>query len=258
MGLLDDNLQKTAGHLLIARRVTVLAGSGVSAASGVPTFRGTHGLWKSFRPEDLATPQAFERNPNLVWEWYDLRRQQIARCEPNRAHRILARWSIRFPAFRLITQNVDDLDARAGTANVVRYHGSIWELRCTAGCRPPWEDRRAPIPDLPPRCDACGGLARPGVVWFGEAIPEAAVAAARRAAACDVCLSVGTSALVYPAAGLIQDAAGHGAVTIEINPEATSLSGTVDLAIRQPAEEALDAIEILLEKGPARSAGPFE
>ena len=223
-------------------RITVITGAGVSAASGVPTFRGPGGLWRSFRPEELATPSAFRRDARLVWEWYDWRRGLIASCEPNAAHRTIARWSER-PGFTLITQNVDGLHERAGTRHVLRYHGSIWHLRCSAGCsQTDWEDRRAPLPQLPPLCPACGALARPGVVWFGEPIDPAVAAAAESASACDLFMSIGTSSVVYPAAGLLQQARWHGATTVEINPEATPFTSGVDLAIPMRAEEALASI----------------
>jgi NAD-dependent deacetylase len=243
---MESQVIETAGRLAMARQVTVLTGAGVSAASGVPTFRGAQGLWKSYRAEALATPEAFGRDPRLVWEWYDWRRQMIARCRPNRGHEVLSEWSRRVPGFTLVTQNVDGLHELAGTERVIRIHGSIWEVRCTAACREPWEDRRVPIRDLPPHCD-CGALLRPGVVWFGEAIPEDALGAAARSADCDVFLSVGTSSLVWPAAGLIQDAARHGATTIEINPERTAFSEAVDFAIQGPAEDLLERIDRLLD-----------
>jgi len=212
----------------------------MSAASGVPTFRGTGGLWRSFKPEDLATPQAFTRDPLLVWQWYDWRRQIIAGCAPNKGHEIVAAWSRR-AGTTVITQNVDGLHELAGTEQVVRYHGSIWQLRCTADCgASAWDDRAAPLAKLPPVCPSCGALARPGVVWFGEGIPcHAAVAASSAAAQSDVFLSIGTSSLVYPAAGLLHEAKAHGAWTVEINPEPTAAAGLVDAAIAMGAEEAL-------------------
>ena len=237
-------------RLRAARRVTVLTGAGVSAASGVPTFRGASGMWKQFRAEALATPEAFARDPLTVWEWYDWRRQLIAKAEPNEAHHVLARWETRFPAFTLVTQNVDGLHERAGSTRIVRFHGSIWQLQCARRCAAShggWEDLRAPLPALPPTCPHCGGLARPGVVWFGEPIPAAAIRAASLAAAnCDVFLTVGTSAIVYPAAGLLHEAAHHGAFTAEINVAATEASTAVDLAIEAPAEIALQEIDALL------------
>lgn len=232
-----------------ARRVTVVSGAGISAASGIPTFRGAGGLWKSFRPEDLATPEAFARDPKTVWEWYDWRRGLVARASPNRAHETLAAWSGRFERFSLITQNVDGLDDRAGTRGVVRFHGSLWTLRCSAACgaKPDgWEDHRAALPELPPLCPDCGAFARPGVVWFGETIPESELEAARRALDCDVCLVVGTSSLVTPAAGLVDEARALGAFTIEVNPEATPASSRVHLAIAGRAEDVLPEIDAAL------------
>jgi NAD-dependent deacetylase len=228
-------------------RITVLTGAGVSAASGVPTFRGAGGLWKDFKPETLATPQAFARDPKLVWEWYDWRRQMIAKCEPNPAHRVLASWSKRLPNFTLITQNVDGLHERAGTRNVVRLHGSIWEVLCWSGCAgspPRWRDDTAPYPEIPPRCPHCGELIRPGVVWFGEALDPEIVDRAEAAADCDVFITIGTSAIVYPAAGFIDVARRRGAYTVEINPEATPAS--VNLALRGGAETVLPAIDAQL------------
>ena len=167
-------------RLRTARRVTVLTGAGVSAASGVPTFRGAGGLWRQYRAADLATPGAFARDPALVWEWYAWRRETIARCRPNRAHEVIASWTMRNPHCQLITQNVDDLHVRAGSERVVRLHGSIWELSCRDSCGAEprrWRDERVPLPDPLPRCIHCGGLARPGVVWFGEALDARDVAA---------------------------------------------------------------------------------
>ena len=225
-----------------ARRVTVMSGAGISAASGVPTFRGDGGLWRSFRAEDLATPEAFRRDPRLVWEWYDWRRTLIAACQPNAAHAALAGWSAH-PGFTLITQNVDGLHERAGTRGVIRFHGSIWELRCASGCGTrPWDDRAAPLPDMPPRCAACGGLARPSVVWFGEPIDDTVLASCEAALECDLFISVGTSSVVYPAAGLVHAARQQGAFTVEINPTATETAAALDLAIAMPAEEVLPSL----------------
>lgn len=239
-----DSIVDLARRLKTAKSVTAITGAGVSAASGVPTFRGAGGLWRTYRPEDLATPEAFNRDPVLVWEWYDWRRSVIASCTPNAAHDVLARWSTG-EGFTLITQNVDGLHERAG-ARTLRLHGSIWELRCTTGCgADPWEDRRARLPEIPPRCPQCCALARPGVVWFGEALDPDVLRRAAAATACDVFLSIGTSSIVYPAAGLVHDARRRGAFTAEINPEATEASKTVDLTIVIPAERALPAIDRL-------------
>ena len=223
--------------------MTVLTGAGVSAASGVPTFRGSGGLWRSFRAEDLATPEAFQKDAYLVWQWYDWRRSQLASCRPNAAHDVLARWSHRH-GFTLITQNVDGLHELAGARDVVRFHGSIWQLQCALGCgEPAWEDRRSPLPELPPRCPACGGLARPGVVWFGEQIDNGVLNRAIEATHCDVYLSVGTSSLVHPAAGLVARAKARGAFTAEINPDPTGAAPYLDVAIPLGAEEALPRLE---------------
>jgi len=241
-----------AARLTRETRLTVLTGAGVSAASGVPTFRGAGGLWRNFRPEELATPRAFARDPRLVWEWYGWRRGLIAACRPNRAHDVLASWSRQFPKFTLVTQNVDGLHEAAGTQEVVRMHGSIWEVRCARPCAAgttPWRDEVSAKPALEvPACPHCGGLARPAVVWFGEMLDPVIVDRASSATDCDVFLAVGTSAVVYPAAGLLHEAKRHGAFTVEINPEATDASHLVDVAIAEPAEVALDAIDAMIDR----------
>jgi NAD-dependent deacetylase len=236
------DLTRVAAAVNAARRVTALTGAGVSAASGIPTFRGPGALWKTFKPEALATPSAFARDPRLVWEWYDWRRQRVKDARPNAAHEVLAAWTRARPGFTLITQNVDGLHERAGTANIVRLHGSIWELTCWTPCREgrsPWRDDAAPFAELPPRCPYCHAIARPGVVWFGEGLDPNITRAAERATACEVFLSVGTSAIVYPAAGLLHQAQRQGALTVEINAAATEASEIVDVALRGPAEEIL-------------------
>ena len=243
---MPSRLETLADRLRAARRITAMTGAGVSAASGVPTFRGGDGLWKAFRAEDLATPAAFARDPRLVWEWYDWRRTLISRCRPNPAHEVLARWSHE-RGLTLITQNVDGLHELAGTRDVVRFHGSIWGLRCASSCgAEPWEDRSAPLAVLPPRCPRCGSLARPGVVWFGEPIDRNVLTRAEAALDCDVFLSIGTSSVVYPAAGLAQAARDRGAFAAEVNLEATDAAAVLDLAIASPAEAALPAIDALL------------
>jgi NAD-dependent deacetylase len=237
-------------------RITVLTGAGVSAASGIPTFRGSNGLWKNFRPESLATAEAFGRDPGLVWEWYAWRRSHIAACAPNEAHRVLAGWSTRFPNFTLITQNVDGLHERAAAAkaaashgpasDVIRLHGSIWDVSCWQECsKSPrrWRDDTATFKEMPPRCPYCGGLIRPGVVWFGETLDPSVIAQAASAAKCDVFVTVGTSAVVYPAAGFIEQAKKHGAFTVEINPEVTPATHSVDLALPGAAETILPQID---------------
>lgn len=227
-------------------RITVLTGAGVSAASGVPTFRGSGGLWRNFRPETLATPDAFARDPHLVWEWYAWRRSLIAQCQPNDAHRVLAQWSHRYPGFNLITQNVDGLHERAETKATLRLHGSIWEMSCWQQCANApqrWWDDTASFQELPPRCPHCGGFVRPAVVWFGEALDDHVVALATRAAQSDVFITAGTSAVVYPAAGFLELARQHGAYTVEINPEPTPATSLVDLALAGGAETVLPEID---------------
>ena len=240
------NLDRLVRLLTPGARITVMTGAGVSAASGVPTFRSSTGLWKNFRAEDLATPEAFARDPRTVWEWYDWRRQLIARCVPNAAHEVLAAWSRRFPDFTLITQNVDGLHERAGTDPVLRMHGSIWDVGCWNECAASahrWRDDTVPFPVMPPACRHCGGPLRPGVVWFGEMLDAEVVDACLEATRCDVFFTIGTSALVYPAAGLVDRARQHGAVTVEINPESTPASGGIDIVIAQPAELSLPVID---------------
>ena len=238
-----------AKRLRGARSVTVLTGAGVSAASGVPTFRSAGGLWRNFTATQLATPEAFARDPHTVWEWYAWRREQIAACAPNAAHHVLAAWTQRSDRWRVVTQNVDDLHIRAGTRDLVRLHGSIFELRCWGECSGSprsWRDERVPFPSMPPRCTHCGGLARPGVVWFGESLSEDDLDAALELTACDVFITAGTSAVVYPAAGLVQEARRQGAFTVELNVEWTDATSGVDLAIQAPAEVTLAALERLL------------
>ena len=248
-------LAEVAARLLPTSRITVLTGAGVSAASGVPTFRGSDGLWRRFRPETLATPEAFNRDPRLVWEWYDWRRGLIAQCRPNRAHDVLAAWSQRFPRLTVITQNVDGLHQAAGTRDVVSLHGSIWHVRCHRGCGPgavAWRDDRVPIVEEGaslPACPHCGGLIRPAVVWFGEPLDPAILQRACAAAACDMFFAIGTSAVVHPAASLLYDAKRRGAFTVEINPASTDASESVDVVIAAPAEVALDALDSQLGRG---------
>jgi NAD-dependent deacetylase len=215
-----------------ARNITALTGAGISAESGIPTFRDNNGLWRNFRAEDLATPQAFARDPKFVWEWYDWRRSLIAAAQPNSGHQALAKLNC-----TIITQNVDGLHDRAGSSPL-KLHGDIWTLRCTA-CNRERIDRAPALPDLPPHC-ACGAIERPGVVWFGEPLPAEIWSQSEKAALnADVFLVIGTSAQVYPAAGLAHLAKSQGAKLIEINPAETQLSERVDVVWQAPAAEAL-------------------
>jgi NAD-dependent deacetylase len=224
--------------LFHARHIVVLTGAGVSAESGVPTFRGTDGLWRRHRAEDLATPDAFARNPQLVWEWYDWRRQLIATRRPNPAHEAIATLETRAREFLLVTQNVDGLHRQAGSRRLVELHGSLWRVRCVAEGTVT-ENREVPLPSLPPHC-ACGALLRPDVVWFGEALPAGAIRQANDAAeSCDAMLVVGTSALVQPAASLPMIAKAHGAYVVEVNLERTPLSAVADETHHGKAGEVL-------------------
>ncbi|HXG33690.1 MAG TPA: NAD-dependent deacylase [Bryobacteraceae bacterium] len=231
-------MQQARKWLRDAASVVVLTGAGISAESGVPTFRGSGGLWRNYRPEDLATPEAFARDPELVWQWYDWRRSLIVRAQPNPGHRALAELERRKREFLLVTQNVDGLHERAGSRRIVKLHGDIWMVRCTA-CGARQRDERVPLPELPPRC-TCGGLLRPDVVWFGEALPPGAWTEAETAArSAGVMLVVGTSAAVYPAAGLAPLAKAAGARLIEINVDETPLSRWADCLLRGKAAELL-------------------
>lgn len=231
-------MQQAREWLKCASRVAALTGAGISAESGIPTFRGPGGLWRQRRPETLATPEAFRADPKLVWEWYDWRRGIIAAAQPNAGHRALAELEARVPSFTLITQNVDGLHDRAGSGRILKVHGDIWMLRCL-GCGVERRDERVPLPEVPPRCQ-CGGLLRPGVVWFGEALPVRVLEEAEEAAGrAEVFLVIGTSAVVYPAAGLAPLARSSGARVIEINIEDTPLSPGVDCALRGPSSELL-------------------
>ena len=244
----NDGLRTVAEMIRPESRITVLTGAGVSAASGVPTFRGPDGLWRNRRPETLATAEAFARDPKTVWEWYNWRRQVLSTKQPNRAHQVLASWSRRFSGFTLVTQNVDGLHERAGTLNLIRFHGSIWEVLCWNRCANSpvrWWNDQIPLEALPPLCPHCGGMLRPGVVWFGESIDAGVIEKSVAALDCDVFFTIGTSALVYPAAALSMEAKRRGAYTVELNLEATPSSHAVDLAVHGPAEELLDELNAL-------------
>jgi NAD-dependent deacetylase len=226
-----------------ARSVTVLTGAGISADSGVPTFRGTDGLWRTFRAEDLATPEAFTRDPRLVWEWYNWRRELIATKRPNPAHDAVAQMERQFEQFWLITQNVDGLHRGAGSRKLSEIHGNIWMVRCTE-CRGLTENRDVPLA-IPPLCVTCGGLLRPHIVWFGESLAEEDLRRSYTALkSSDLCLIIGTSGLVYPAAGFASIAKESGAFVAEINLDPISHTGLVDAALQGRAK---DLVPLLLE-----------
>jgi NAD-dependent deacetylase len=237
-------IDRAAALLRDARHICVLTGAGISAESGIPTFRDAQqGLWASYDPMQLATPEGFAEDPELVWRWYESRREYVRKAQPNPGHYALAELGLRARKLTLVTQNVDGLHQRAGSSEVVEYHGNILRDRCTAEQlvvdRAPEEAGTATLP----RCAGCGALLRPDVVWFGEIIPRQALLLADAAAAdCDVFLSVGTSSLVYPAAGLAESALRAGARVIEVNPNPTDLSRLADVQLRGPAGTVLPGL----------------
>ncbi|MEP7154231.1 MAG: NAD-dependent deacylase [Betaproteobacteria bacterium] len=238
----NDHLHLAREALSRARAVCILTGAGISAESGIPTFRDAlTGLWGKFKPEELATPGAFLANPKLVWEWYAWRREKVMAAQPNPGHLALAALERKCVArdanFTLVTQNVDGLHQAAGSRNVVELHGNIRRVKCFDHHHPAatWDDST-----VPPRCSQCNSLLRPDVVWFGESLPEEALATAMQMArACDVFLSVGTSTVVEPAASLPFLARQSGATVIEINPDATPLSSIAQISLRGTAGEIL-------------------
>lgn len=239
----DPEFLKVLPRLKSARRVVVLTGAGVSAESGVPTFRGENGIWRRFRAEELATPEAFQRDPRLVWEWYDWRRGLMAETKPNPGHLVLADWEKRFPEFQIVTQNIDGLHRAAGSTAVLEMHGNIWRTRCTRKGTV-GDNRDVPLRKIPPLCPECGALLRPHVVWFGESLdPDVIHRAFEQSRRCDLMLVVGTSAVVHPAASLPQIAAQAGAVIVEINPAQTPLTSMADISLRGPSGRILPELE---------------
>jgi NAD-dependent deacetylase len=224
-----------------ADRVTVLTGAGISAESGIPTFRDTQtGLWANYKPEELATAEGFLKNPKMVWEWYAWRRNKVKEVDPNPGHYALAEMEKRIPHFTLITQNVDGLHRRAGNRRIIELHGNIQRVKCF--------DRGHPIEtwsedEIPPRCPACGSLLRPDVVWFGEMLPpEALDQAFEAASSCDLFFSIGTSTLVEPAASLPFEALQHEIPVVEINSEPTPLTALAHYSISGPSGKILPTL----------------
>lgn len=224
---------------MIREPIVVITGAGISAESGIPTFRGEGGLWREHRAQDLATPEAFLRDPQLVWEFYEWRRQVVASCEPNSAHRTLVDMEQSTDDFVLITQNVDGLHTKAGSNSLIELHGSLWNLKCQ-DCEHKWKDTHVPMLALPPRCPSCAGLARPDVVWFGEMLePSILNEAERSVRLAGTVLVIGTSALVQPANILPLIAKNAGARLIEFNIQPTALSNQVDEGFYGPAGQEL-------------------
>jgi NAD-dependent deacetylase len=248
------DLPEAARFLAQAPRVLILTGAGISAESGVPTFRDAGGLWQNYRPEDLATPEAFARDPRLVWAWYGWRRSTVARCDPNEGHLALARWMLRRDGTTLVTQNVDALHERAAQrvggdrahrALPVRLHGSIARVRCgeCAYAADDSSDIDATSLATLPHCPQCRALLRPDVVWFGESLPETAIGEATRAArSAEACLVVGTAGAVYPAAGFAQLVAQRGGALIVVDPEATAFDAMATVKLVGKAGEILPAL----------------
>jgi NAD-dependent protein deacetylase/lipoamidase len=234
----EDTLNEVRSRLAGETSVCVLTGAGISADSGVPTFRGPDGLWRNFRAEDLATPEAFSKNPRLVWEWYDWRRGIISEKSPNAAHAALVTLEDRLAEFTLITQNVDGLHSLAGSRRLIEMHGNIWKVRCTR-CGEIKTNREVPL-KLLPHCTDCGNLLRPHIVWFGEAIDpadiEACLGALQR---CTLLLVIGTSGVVQPAASFADIARSAGAFTVEINPDPTGRTGAFDAVLRGRSAEVV-------------------
>jgi len=247
--LLENSL---LDRLRNAGSVLVLTGAGMSAESGIPTFRDAQtGMWARYRPEELATPEAFQANPERVWRWYEERRANALAALPHAGHQALVELERLLPAVNVVTQNVDGLHQRAGSRNVIELHGSLNRFKCSVTHRPisrTWLEEAAGAP--PPSPYNRAGLARPDIVWFGEVLPQDAVDTAMNLArSCEFCLSVGTTSLVHPAAGIPLLALQHGAALVEINPQETPLSAQADQCIRAPASQALSAIVEQLNPG---------
>lgn len=237
----DDDVIRAADLLRSAARLCVSTGAGMSAESGVATFRDAAGLWTEFDPEDFATPQAFERDPVKVWSWYRWRRAKLAECEPHEGHRLLAEWESRVGELVVITQNIDGLHHRAGSTHVIELHGRLDLARCV---RCPYTIQGLDDLGPDPHCPDCGARLRPGVVWFREPLPEDNLRRAEQAAQnCDVMLVIGTSGVVYPAAGLVETALAFGAKLIEINPGRTPFTQHADVYLPMACGAALSAID---------------
>ena len=237
----EEKIRVLREKLAVCERVAVLTGAGISAESGVPTFRGAGGLWRQYRATDLATPEAFAEDPRLVWEFYNWRREVLAPLHPNPGHLALVAMEGRFADFSLITQNIDGLHHTSGSRKMIELHGNIWRVRCTK-CGKTLEDRRVPLPESH-TCASCGGLLRPDVVWFGEMLDSKILDQAYRTiGACQVMLVIGTSGVVQPAASMGATARRGGAFVAEINLEPTPYTDIYDLSILGKAGEVLPCL----------------
>ena len=223
-----------------AKRASVLTGAGISAESGIPTFRGADGIWAKYDYRKLATPEGFRDDPYLVWEWYRLRQIEMKKAKPNPAHVIIAEMEKHYPEFSVLTQNIDGMHERAGNRKVIELHGNIWRMRCPRDGTV--VTLSAPVTEIPPLCQ-CGSIMRPDVVWFGEPLPDEAVDLASKAASqSDVMFVVGTSAVVYPAAALPIITKNSGGLVIEINIEETDVSSYADLSFFGHAGQVLPVL----------------
>lgn len=239
----DSTIDNLRNLLERASLVTALTGAGISAESGVPTFRGPDGLWNNYRAEDLATPEAFSRDPDLVWRWYDWRRGLVAQARPNAAHLALAGLERR-QRVTVITQNVDGLHGLAGSRELIEVHGNIWKVRCTS-CATIAPNVEVPLAAVPPRCSRCGATVRPHIVWFGEAVdPYDFQRSVEMSRSADVFLVIGTSGLVQPAASLAQIAKTAGATVVEINPDSTPTTPLADLVFPDRATRVFEALAV--------------
>lgn len=222
--------EKVVERLAQAKSLLVITGAGISAESGIPTFRGADGLWKNYRAEELATLDAFERDPETVWQWYDWRRSIIGKAEPNPGHLAIKELEDMFESFLLITQNVDGLHSRSGIKNIVEIHGNLWRVRCTREGKVSML-MDIPLKSIPPKCD-CGAVLRPDVVWFGESIPSYALDLSFNILEqCDTLIVVGTSGVVYPVASFPQTVKDNGGYVVEVNVEPTPISAIADASL---------------------------
>jgi len=240
----SDLLAAAIDRLNITKFLLIITGAGISAESGIPTFRGKDGLWQNYSAEELATPWAFERTPEIVWKWYDWRRGIIGNAEPNPGHIAIKNMESMFPNFFLITQNVDGLHGRTGIKNMIEIHGNLWRVRCTSeGKTRMLMD--VPLKTIPPRCD-CGAILRPDVVWFGESIPTAWLEKSFKVMElCDTLIVAGTSGIVYPVASFPQTVKSNGGFVIEVNIEPTPISSLADISLYGKSGEILP----ILQKG---------
>lgn len=244
-GAFNQALSALTACLDAGGHLAVLTGAGVSKESGIPTFRDAQeGLWANFNPEDLATREGFMKNPRMVWEWYDFRRNKVWDAQPNPGHYAFAELEKRFPRFTLITQNIDNLHQRAGSQNVLELHGNIFRYKCLERNHPVSLDLLSDSDASPPHCPQCNSYVRPDVVWFGEMLPEAVIAKAFQAAdTCDVMIVAGTSGVVHPAASIPVNAKEASAVVIEVNPEMSALTPfVVDHFLQGPSGAILSEL----------------